>query len=170
MQRAAVAVCALLIAVLALLIAGCGFHLRGAAVDASVTSAYVRADRSVAITNELTRVLRQSGVEVLDSAEQASVVIDLLEQQQNDRTVSYTDRATTAEIQLEQAVRFQIDGPEEKSLVAERWARATRTYLVDTRNLVGSNQQQRLLRAEIGTDLVQQIMRSLSTATRATAP
>ena len=154
----------------ALLLAGCGFHLRGAAVDGSVTSAYVRADRNVTVTNELTRLLRQAGVDILDSPEHASVVIDLLEQQQNDRTVSYTDRATTAQIQLEQGIRFQIDGPDETPLVAERWARATRTYLVDTRNLVGSDQQQRLLRSEIGTDLVQQIMRSLATATRAKAP
>lgn len=164
MQRAGVAACALL------LLASCGFHLRGAAVDATVTSAYVRADRSVGITAELTRVLRQSGVDILDSPEHASVVIDLLEQQQNDRTVSFTDRATTAEIQLEQSVRFQIDGPDDATLVGERWARATRTYLVDTRNLVGSNQQQRLLRGELGTDLVQQVMRSLATATRAKAP
>lgn len=164
MLRIGLAACGLL------LLASCGFHLRGAGVDATVASAYVRADRSVGITSELTRVLRQSGVEILDGPEHASVVIDLLEQQQNDRTVSFTDRATTAEIQLEQAVRFQIDGPEDTTFVAERWARATRTYLVDTRNLVGSNQQQRLLRGELGTDLVQQIMRSLATATRAKAP
>ncbi len=152
-----------------LLLAGCGFHLRGSGVDATVESAYVRADRNVAITNELTRVLRQSGVDILDSPEHAAVVINLLEQQESDRTVSYTERATTAEIQLEQAVRFQIDGPNHVALVEERWARATRTYLVDTRNLVGSNQQQRLLRVELVTDLVQQVMRSLATATRAKA-
>ena len=97
-----------------LLLAGCGFHLRGSGVDATVESAYVRADRNVAITNELTRVLRQSGVDILDSPEHAAVVIDLLEQQESDRTVSYTERATTAEIQLEQAVRFQIDGPNQR--------------------------------------------------------
>jgi LPS-assembly lipoprotein len=164
MQRVGLAACGLL------LLTSCGFHLRGAGVESTVESAYVRADRSVAITDELTRVLRQSGVEILDNPEHAAVVIDLLEQQQNDRTVSYTERATTAEIQLEQGVRFQVDGPDEVTVVPERWARATRTYLVDTRNLVGSNQQQRLLRSELVTDLVQQIMRSLATATRTKAP
>ena len=48
----------------------------------------------------------------------------------------------------------------------ERWARATRTYLVDTNNLVGSNQQQVLMDAELRTDVVQQIMRSVSAAGR----
>ena len=153
-----------------LMLVSCGYHLRGSGVDATVESAYVRSVRGVDVTTELTRVLRQSGIDVLDSPEHAAVVIDLLEQQQNDRTVSYTDRATTAETQLEEAVRFQILGPDETALVGERWVRATRTYLVDTRNLVGSNQQQRLLRVELGTDLVQQIVRSLATATRANAP
>ena len=92
--------------------------------------------------------------------------IDLMQQTQSTRTLSYTDRATTAESQLELAVRFKIVGAAEKELVPERWARATRTYLVDTNNLVGSNQQQVLMDTELRTDVVQQIMRSINAAGR----
>jgi len=156
-----------LVAAVSLLMFGCGFHLRGSGVDTDVASVYVRAGEGVDLAAGLTRSLSQRGVEVLDSAAEAEVVIDLLEQQQSGRAVSFTDRATTAEYQLDLAVRFQIVGAGEKVLVPERWVRATRTYLVDTNNLVGSDQQRRLLSGELGTDLVQQIVRSLGAATRA---
>lgn len=155
---------ALLAAVL--LVTGCGYHLRGASVDTSIPSAYVRGSEGVEVTDELRRALRQSGVQILDAADHAPVTIDLMQQTQSTRTLSYTDRATTAESQLELAIRFRIVGSAEKELLPERWARATRTYLVDTNNLVGSNQQQVLMETELESDVVQQIMRSVSAAGR----
>lgn len=155
------------LALLSVALVGCGFHLRGSAVDANVASAYVRGAQNVTITSELTRVLKQSGVKMLDSAADAAVVIDLLDEQQNSRTVSYTDRATTAESELDLQVRFKIVASGGKVLAEDRWARATRTYLVDTNNLVGSSQQAQLLTSELAADVAQQIVRSLSAATRA---
>ncbi|HTO58111.1 MAG TPA: hypothetical protein VMJ74_09955, partial [Pseudomonadales bacterium] len=53
-----------------------------------------------------------------------------------------------------------------KVLIDDRWARATRTYLVDTNNLVGSAQQETVLHTELVSDVAQQIIRSLNAATR----
>jgi len=150
----------------ALLLSGCGYHLRGASVETSIPSAYVHGSEGVEATDDLKRALRQSGVQILDTVADATVTIDLMQQTQSTRTLSYTDRATTAESQLELAIRFKIVGSAEKELLPERWARATRTYLVDTNNLVGSNQQQVLMDSELKSDVVQQIMRSVSAAGR----
>ncbi|HTK97952.1 MAG TPA: LPS assembly lipoprotein LptE [Pseudomonadales bacterium] len=150
----------------ALLLSGCGYHLRGASVETSIPSAYVRGSEGVEVTDDLKRALRQSGVQILDTVADATVTIDLMQQTQSTRTLSYTDRATTAESQLELAIRFKVVGSAEKELLPERWARATRTYLVDTNNLVGSNQQQVLMDSELKSDVVQQIMRSVSAAGR----
>jgi LPS-assembly lipoprotein len=145
---------------------GCGFHLRGSSAETSIASAYVRGASNVDVTPELTNALSRSGVHLLDSATGAAVVIDLLDEQQNTRTLSYTDRATTAESQLELAVRFKVVGADNKMLIDDRWARATRTYLVDTSNLVGSAQQESLLHGELVADVAQQIIRSLNAAMR----
>jgi LPS-assembly lipoprotein len=150
----------------AVVLAGCGYHLRGASVKTSIPSAYVKGSEGVEITSDVMRALRQAGVQVRDSAVDAAVVIDLMQQTQSTRTLSYTDRATTAESQLELAIRFKIVGAGEKELVPDRWARATRTYLVDTNNLVGSDQQQRLMDSELRSDVVQQIMRGVNAADR----
>jgi len=153
-------------ACISLLLPGCGFHLRGSGVKASVTSAYVHAAEGIDVTNELIRALGRSGVRLVDNPAEAAVEIDLLEQQQNTRTLSYTDRATTAESQLELGVRFKIVNAEKKVLIDDHWARATRTYLVDTNNLVGSNQQAGLMHEELVSDVAQQVVRSLNAATR----
>ena len=150
----------------ALLLVGCGYHLRGASVEASIPSAYVTSSEGVEVTADLKRALQQAGVQLQDTETTAAVAISLLQQTQSTRTLSYTDRATTAESQLELAIRFKIVGAGQKELVPERWARATRTYLVDTNNLVGSNQQQVLMDSELRTDVVQQIMRSINAASR----
>ena len=152
----------------AAVLVGCGFHLRGSSAQTNIASAYVRGASNVDVTSELTNALSRSGVHLLDTAIGATVVIDLLDEQQNTRTLSYTDRATTAESQLELAVRFKIVGADNKALIDDRWARATRTYLVDTNNLVGSAQQEGLLHGELVSDVAQQIIRSLNAATRKT--
>jgi LPS-assembly lipoprotein len=152
--------------IVAVLIGGCGYHLRGASAQTSIPSAYVKGSEGVEVTADVERALRQAGVQVRESTVGATVVIDLMQQTQSTRTLSYTDRATTAESQLELAIRFKILGAKEQELVADRWVRATRTYLVDTNNLVGSNQQQQLMDSELRTDVVQQIMRSVAAAGR----
>jgi LPS-assembly lipoprotein len=151
---------------LAAALVGCGFHLRGSAVETNIASAYVRAAPNITVNTELTRILKQSGVQILDSEQGAAVVIDLLDQQQTSRTVSYTDRATTAESELDLRVHFKVVAAGGKVLIDDRWAHATRTYLVDTNNLVGSNQQAQLLTSELLTDCAQQIIRGLSASTR----
>jgi LPS-assembly lipoprotein len=149
------------------LLGACGYHLRGAGEKASSDIAVtVRAARSVELSDALLRALRVSGVRVVDAPTESSLLIDLLDQQQNTRTLSYTERATTAESQLELAVRFQIVGPDRKMLIDDHWARAMRTYLVDTNNLVGSSQQADVMRQELIGDVAQQIVRSLNAATR----
>jgi LPS-assembly lipoprotein len=148
------------------LIAGCGFHLRGSSAQTSIASAYVRGAEGVDVTSEVARALGRSGVRLLDEPTGAAVVIDLLEEQQDTRTLSYTQRATTAESQLELGVRFKAVTATNAVLVDEHWARATRTYLVDTNNLVGSAQQESVLHGELVSDVAQQIIRSLNAATR----
>jgi outer membrane lipopolysaccharide assembly protein LptE/RlpB len=51
-------------------------------------------------------------------------------------------------------------------LVEDRSIRVARTYRLDRNNLVAGSEEQSLLRGEMEQDLVQQILRSLDTATR----
>jgi len=155
-----------LCAVVCVLLTGCGFHLRGSDVQENVAGVYVRAAPHVEIAAQLIHDLHGSGVTVLDQFDSNAVTIDLLEQQQDRRTVSTTEQAQAAEYRLELSVRYRIVGANDVELVAERWASGSRVFPVDRNNLVGTSQQQALMRNEITGDLAAQILRSLAAATK----
>jgi LPS-assembly lipoprotein len=155
-----------LCAVVCLLLGGCGFHLRGNDVRENVPAVYVRVAPHVDIAEQLMHDLRGSGVTVLDQSDAKAVTIDLVEQQQERRTVSTTEQAQAAEYRLELSVRYRIVGADDVELVADRWASSSRIFPVDRNNLVGTSQQQALMRNEIAGDLVAQILRSLAAATK----
>ena len=158
-----------LCAVVCLLLGGCGYHLRGSDIETQVDAVYVRSVPTVDIAEQLTRNLRGSGVTVLDQSDANAVTIDLLEQQQERRTVTTTEQAQAAEYRLEVSVRYRIVGAGDVELVTDRWASSSRVFPVDRNNLVGTSQEQLLMRDEIAGDIVAQVLRSLSAATKSAA-
>jgi LPS-assembly lipoprotein len=157
------ALCALVL----LALGGCGFQLRGSDVKTNVDAVYVNAAPNVDVGTQLTRRLRQSGVAVLTEPDANAVTIDLLDQQQDRRTVSTTEEAQAAEYNLELEVSYRIIAANHVELVAERLARTSRVFRLDRSNLVGTSQEQALIRNEMAIDLADQILRSLAAATRA---
>jgi LPS-assembly lipoprotein len=150
-------------------LAGCGFALRGSDVATHVEAAFVRAAPRVDVSAELERSLRDNGVRVLDAADPDAVTIELFEQQQDRRIVATTEQAQAAEYRLELRVRYSIIGALGTVLVPQTWATTTRVVSIDRNNLVGSSQEQVLVRGEMSRELVQQILRSLAATTRAAA-
>lgn len=156
------------------LLAGCGFHLRGSDLSASFDTAYVGSAGDVSIGDELERTLGFAGVDVVADRAEADVRIDLIGQEERRRSVSVTQRARAAEYELSLVVRYRIvalddasgEEPVETPLVPDRAVRAVRVYRIDRANIVGSSEEEALLRGEMEQDLVQQIVRSLDAATR----
>lgn len=159
-------------------LAGCGFHLRGNELSANFERAYVSSVSAVTIERQLARSLGFAGVEVVTDRSAADVVIDLTAQRDNRRSISVTERVRTAEYEISLEIRYRIVAqepagadtePVQTLLVEERSIRVARTYRLDRNNIVGSSEEQALLRGEMEQDLVQQILRSLDTATRSRA-
>ena len=161
--------------VMILVLAGCGFHLRGNELSANFDKVYVGAVSAVTIERQLERSLGFAGVEVVKDRSTADVVIDLTAQRENRRSISVTERARTAEYEISLEIRYRIVAqepaaadaePAQTVLVEDRSIRVARTYRLDRNNLVAGSEEQSLLRGEMEQDLVQQILRSLDTATR----
>lgn len=157
-----------------LVLAGCGFHLRGNELSANFETVFLSSTRAVTIERELARSLGFAGVEVVTDRSAADVVIDLTAQLDGRRSISVTERARTAEYEISLEIRYRVIGrePAETVLVKDRSIRVARTYRLDRNNIVGSSEEQTLLRSEMEQDVVQQILRSLDAATRnrASAP
>lgn len=150
------------------LLAGCGFHLRGWDLSASVASAAVVSADRVDITRDLEAALRQSGVDLVSIDESPDVTIEILDESVSRRSASVSGQARVAEYELTSLVAYRILG-ESGPLLPRSLARAERSFRLDRDNIVGSSEEQALLEREMRRDLIEQILRSLNRVTESAA-
>ena len=153
---------ALLITVIS---SACGYHLRSWDLEGNVESARITSNLRNPLAEPLGRALRGAGVEVVESGE-ADVVVELLADRKNRRSISVTDQARAAEYETTLSVQYAVRDKDGNTLAAPSWVRASRTYEVDRNNLVGSSEEQSLLEREMVTDLVQQLIRGINAVVR----
>lgn len=155
---------------------GCGFHLRSWEIGSAYDAVSLTTTARHAITDPLRRALAQTGVPLLDSPEDGEtdgvapgkvLVLQVINASDNLRTASVGGNARTAEYELSTAVQFALGTADGTQLAQPTWARARRVYQLDRGNLVGSNEEQTLLRRELHADVVQQIMRVVNAVSRA---
>jgi LPS-assembly lipoprotein len=116
------------------------------------------------IEPSLRRALSQTGVPLVST--DPELVLELINADEELRTASVSGNARTAEYELIARVRYAIRDASGSYLTKPTTLQSSRRYFLDRGNLVGSNEEQALLRRELRTDLVQQIMRVLNTVSR----
>jgi LPS-assembly lipoprotein len=156
----------LLLAVLALTIAGCGFHLRGQATY-PFSSIFVSAPTSPPLSLELTRALAAaSDAKVVDSAASADVVLEVPAVVDDKEVLSLSSGGSVREYQLIKRVQFRLRDKQGVDWMPSSEIVIRRSYTFnETQVLARDLQEQRLLR-EMQTDAVQQIVRRLQSASK----
>ena len=155
-------VCVLL--ALLLQLSGCGFQLRSWEMGSAYNSVGLDSAARFAIEPSLRRALSQTGVPLV--ANNAELVLELLDSDEELRTASVSGAARTAEFELILRVRYAIRDANGTYLAEPTVLTQSRRYFLNRDNLVGSNEEQALLRRELRGELVQQIMRVLNTVSR----
>lgn len=148
--------------VLAVTASGCGFQLRSWDIASSIESAYLTANPRNAFEAPLRRALRQAGIAEAATPGEATVVVTLLEDRRERRSVSVSSQARAAEYEVSVGVRFQVEDAQGRDLIPDQWLERQRVFRIDRDNIVGSSEEQALLEREMEADLVQQILRSLN--------
>lgn len=151
--------CALLGA--SLLLSGCGFHLRGTGVDSvKLQQLNVSARNSYGPTYQgVLEALQVNGVDVRSTA---PYHLQLLDEKTTQRAVTYTYRSTPAEYELTSQLTFQISDQQGRPLVGPETLEVQRVFVNDKDNLIGTSEEQQLLRREMRDDLTRQLMFRLS--------
>ena len=147
------------LSLLALAAAGCGFRLRRWNVAGTFDTVRIDADRSVDLDDDLRQALTAAGVQVVE--EHACVVMTLARQRAERRSVAVTSAARTAEYELALQVDFAVGDAEGGELAPSRVLRSERVARLDRDNVVGSSEEQALLRTELRRDLIGQMLRTL---------
>lgn len=148
-----------------LVLSGCGFHLRSYNLKSSVESFAITGKIRFAVVSSLRRALLQLDVDEVP-ADEASMVIDILDQRHERRTVSTSGQARAAEYQVNFSLQYRLLDASGEVLAAPIWIERQKTYQIDRGNIVGSSEEQALLQRELMQDVVSQLVRAMDLVSR----
>ena len=148
----------------ALVLASCGFKLRGQA-EYAFRSVYVNAPGQPAFASDLRRAIAGSGTAtVAEKSEGAQVIVDVTLVADDKQVLSLSPGGRAQEYALAKAVQFRVRDPDGREWLKPDEIVVRRTYSYDdSQRLAREIQEQRLLR-EMQSDAVQQIVRRLQAA------
>jgi len=146
----------------ALVLGGCGFHLRGPQPLAYATL-YVGADPNSALGAALRRRVANSGTTlVVEDPAAADARIEFLQIVNNREILSLSGAGKVREYQIEQVITFRVISRAGIELLPATSISARREYNFDDTRVIGKEQEEALLYRDIETDLLQQLMRRLA--------
>ncbi len=150
-----------------LVLAACGFHLRGnVALPQVMQDILVEGDRFSPLVRELGNVLRTSGARVVDSRKQASAVLVVLGETSSRRTLSVGSTGKVAEYEVHHSVDYQLEDAQGQVLVEKQHLAAKRDYQFDENDVLGKATEEENLREEMQRDLALRIVQQLSIIAR----
>ena len=152
----------------ALLLAGCGFQLRGVA-EVPFESLYLP-NATSGIALDLKRNI-QAGtrVKVVDDAKGAEAVMHFTEETRQKEILSLTGTGRVREFQLRYRVGFRVSDNKGGDYVPQNTIILTRDVTFNDTEILAKEQEEQLLFRDMQSDMVQQIMRRLASAKPAAA-
>ena len=148
---------------LALVLAGCGFHLEGRApLSPKFKVTYVQArDRQSDFVQGLRKALLINGVELAEDDTKAGAVVHVATDKVTQRVLSVSPDNLPREYELTYTVRFSVSAGGDE-LLDEQEVSATREYSFDVNELLAKGNEETVLRQALAHDLVDIVMRRLS--------
>jgi len=154
----------LVVASAALLLAGCGFQLRGAATFA-FASVYLNSSGSPGFNNELRRALVGAGSATLaDSAAAGQVVLDIPVIQDDKEVLSLSSGGAAREYQLIKRVSFRLHDKDGADWMPAGEIVIRRAFTFNETQVLARDLEEQRLQRDMQTDAIQQIVRRLQAA------
>lgn len=145
------------------LLAGCGFKLRGSQ-NFAFTSIAIQPSQGGAVVQELRRSFGGT-VQVLGDdvpLAQAQVVLKILGEQREKIVVGVNASGQVREFQLRLRVRFRLDTPQGKELIAENEILQQRDISYNESAALAKETEEAMLYRDMQSDIAQQIQRRLA--------
>jgi len=148
----------------ALILAGCGFHLRGEA-DYTFRTIFVNGAGAPTLAAELRRALAATGnAQIAADAKNAQVILDIPLVADDKEVLTLSGAGSVREYLLIKRVQFRLHDADGNEWLPPGEIALRRTYsFSESEVLARDTQEQRLLK-EMQTDAVQQLVRRLQAA------
>ncbi len=149
--------------ILLLLLAGCGFQMRGAAtVPPEMSRTYIEtSNRHSVFYRRLRDGFRRAGVEIVDSPIDATATFSITTDNTGQRVLSVSARNVPTEFEVFYTVAYRLSARTE-TLLSIRSQTLTRDYTWDEKLVLGKEKEEQLLREAIADDLMRVVMIQLS--------
>jgi LPS-assembly lipoprotein len=147
---------------LVLLLAGCGFQLRGSAA-LPFESVYIEGAGSE-MGVELTRAIRPTQTRVVETPEEAQAIVQIASQGREKRILSLSAAGRVNEFHLFYRVGFRVRDQAGKDIMPLQQIELRREITFNDSQTLAKESEGSLLYRDMQTDAVQQILRRLAAA------
>jgi LPS-assembly lipoprotein len=156
--------CAFLLAATAVLVAACGFQLRGVAT-LPFESIYVQAASKSLLAQDIKRAVRSgSSTRVIEQPDQAEVTLQIINELQERQILSLTGGGRVAEYQLTYRVLFRLTDAKKREHIPASEIVLSRDYSYRDDQALTKESEEALLYRDMRGDAVQQLVRRLQAA------
>jgi LPS-assembly lipoprotein len=145
------------------LTAGCGFQLRGqASLPDGMGRTWVNVpDPTSGFARELDLLLRGNGVEVLDSPDPAAAELRIQRADISRRALTISGDARVREFELVFDLRFSLFEPGGERVLGPETLRLARDFQFDEQEILGAATEEELLREELRRSMASALIRRL---------
>ena len=145
----------------------CGFRLRGPQ-RLDFATLHVNVGELTELGASIRRLIATTGsTTIVEDAAQADARLQILGIDRGREILSLTGAGKVREYQLRQTLRFQLLDKSGKAVIPPTSMSASREYTFDDSQVLGKAQEETLLYEDMQKDLLQQMMRRLAAAERA---
>lgn len=147
---------------LALLVASCGFRLRGAQ-QLPFETIYLGFGPNSALGAELARNIRAAtGTRVVDDRAQAQAVLEVLGEAREREVLSVSAQGRAREFQLRLRLQFRLHDGKGREFIAPTQIAVQRDIAFNEAQVLAKESEEALLYRDMQTDVVQQLLRRLA--------
>jgi len=150
--------------VVAVCVSACGFRLQGAFVaPPGMERTYIESsDRYSQFHRAFETELRRAGVEISDTAADATAIFTLFSDDTAQRVLSVSARNVPTEYEVYYTITYRLDLGA-TTLLPQQTLTRTRNYTYDSTLVLGKAREEEVLREAIVNDLVRIIMKQITT-------
>jgi len=148
---------------LALVLAGCGFQLRGSAsLPAEMDTTWVVVeDPASAFARELELLLRGNDVELVDGPGEGVAELHILRERITRRALTISEDARVREFELVFDMQFRLDGTGGEILLGPESLRLRRDFQFDEQEILGAATEEEMMREELRRSMAASLIRRL---------
>ena len=152
----------ILVSIATLFLASCGYQMGISDPSNSFQTFSLAGNTEILACKETADRLERFGLSAEKDENLPGFVLHCLIEDIDRRAVSVDASSLGAEYRITYSVRYAIEAPDGKTLVAPSWIRRSDSFLYDRQNLLGTHNVESTIREELAANIADQLVRVVS--------